>query len=175
MDSTLLVWMNDWRHPALTAGMGLVTWLGSLAVLLLPLALAIGWRGEGAGYWRKRLFLPAAVVRGIPQSPISSSGALTGNVPTFFPAWLRCRRMPVCRRAPMPCRSLPSLPRGWWPAAATAPLLGPVLAGVVLVAVVGFSRLYLQVHFPTHVPVLCIPGRPALGLAAASPAVWRRA
>lgn len=169
MDSTLLVWMNDWRHPALIAGMGLVTWLGSLAVLL-PLALAIGWRGDGAGYWRKRLFLPAAVLGAAAVAQLLK-WAIDRERPDLFPSLVS---MPADASFPSAhAMQVTAFVAAWLVASGGWRHLGPLLAGGVLVAVVSFSRLYLQVHFPSDVLFGILAGLLWVGLLHHLP-VWRR-
>lgn len=170
MDSTLLVWINDWRHPALTAGMGLVTWLGSLLVLL-PLALAIGWRGDGGGRRRMGLFLPAAVL-GASAVAHLLKWAIDRERPDLFPSLVT---MPADASFPSAhAMQVTAFVAAWLVASGGWRRPGPVLAGVLLIAVVGFSRLYLQVHFPSDVLCGILAGLLWVWLLCSLPA-WRRA
>jgi membrane-associated phospholipid phosphatase len=145
VDTTLLAWMNDWRHPALISGMSVVTWLGSLLVLL-PLALVMGW--QSGRDWRRRAFLPAAVL-GAAIAAHVLKWVIDRERPDLFPSLV-----------PLPVdASFPSAHTLQITAFVVAWLLwtkgwrrvSQVLAAVVLVMATGFSRLYLQVHFPSDV------------------------
>lgn len=170
MDSALLVWLNDWRHPALSAGMGLVTWLGSL-VVLLPLALAIGRRGDGSARRRQGLFLPAAVL-GASAVAHLLKWAIDRERPDLFPSLVA---MPVDASFPSAhAMQVTAFVAAWLVVSGGWRRLGAVLAGVLLVAVVGFSRLYLQVHFPSDVLFGVVGGLLWVWLLCRLP-VWRRA
>jgi undecaprenyl-diphosphatase len=143
MDAAWQSLMHDWQHPLLTAGMGAVTWLGSLFVLV-PLAVVAGW-GRAGG-----LFLPAAV--------LGASGI------AHLIKWLADRARPDAFPSliAMPAdASFPSAHAMQAAALVTAWLLwngkphrgGPVALGALLVLAVAFSRTYLQVHFLSDVLV----------------------
>lgn len=169
MDGALLAWLNDWRHPALTAGMGFVTWLGSLLVLL-PLALAIGWRGDGSGRRGRALFVPAAVL-GASAVAHFLKWAIDRERPDLFPSLVT---MPADASFPSAhAMQVTAFVAAWLVASGGWRRLGPLLAGVVLVAVVSFSRLYLQVHFPSDVLCGILAGLLWVGLLHRLP-LWRR-
>lgn len=170
MDSTLLVWMNDWRHPALSVGMGIVTWLGSLAVLL-PLALAIGWRADAGRQPRNRIFLPAAVLGAAAIAHILK-WAIDRERPDLFPSLVA---MPADASFPSAhALQVTAFVAAWLVATGGWRRLGQVAAGAMLVATVGFSRLYLQVHFPSDVLFGILGGLLWVWLLLRLP-VWRRA
>ena len=149
LDLRLLAWAGEWQHPALTAGMQAVTWLGSV-VFLLPLALVLGWQRHGRHDWRRWGFLPAAVLGGalIAQA---IKWSIDRDRPELLPSLVAVPADP----------SFPSA-HAWQITAFVAAWLlstdglrrhGQVMAGIMLVLLIGFSRLYLQVHFPSD--VLC--------------------
>lgn len=147
MDGALLVWMNDWRHPALSAGMSIVTWLGSLAVLV-PLALVIGRRAEGGQDRRTRTFLLAAVLGAAAVAHVLK-WAVDRERPELFPSLVD---MPVDASFPSAhALQVTAFVAAWLTATGGWRYLGQVVAGVMLVVAVGLSRLYLQVHFPSDV------------------------
>ena len=146
-DLRLLAWAGEWQHPALTAGMQAVTWLGSV-VFLLPLALVLGWQRHGRHDWRRWGFLPAAVL----------GGALVAQAIKWSVDRDRPEVLPSLVAVP-PDPSFPSA-HAWQITAFVAAWLlssdglrrhGQVMAGAFLVLLIGFSRLYLQVHFPSDV------------------------
>lgn len=169
MDIALLAWMYDWRHPALSAGMGIVTWLGSLAVLL-PLALAIGWRLKGARHWSHRAFLPAAVLGAAVVAHVLK-WVIDRDRPDLFPSLVA---MPADASFPSAhALQVTAFVAAWVMASGGWRRVGHVVAGVMLVAAVGLSRLYLQVHFPTDVLFGVVGGLLWVWLLHRLPA-WRR-
>ena len=169
MDGALLVWLNDWRHPALTAGMGFVTWLGSLLVLL-PLALAIGGWGNGSRHRRMSLFLPAAVL-GAAGIAHLLKWTVDRERPDLFPSLVA---MPADASFPSAhAMQVTAFVAAWLVASGSVRRVGPVLAGLLVVTAVGFSRLYLQVHFPSDVFFGIFGGVLWVGLLGRLP-VWRR-
>jgi len=170
MDSTLLVWMNEWRHPVLSAGMGIVTWLGSLFVLL-PLALLIGWRAEGGAPFRHRLFLPSAVL-GAAAIAHSLKWAIDRGRPDLFPSLVT---MPTDASFPSAhALQVTAFVAAWLVATGGWRRFGPLAAGAMLVVAVGFSRVYLQVHFPSDVLFGILAGLLWVWLLQRLPG-WRRA
>lgn len=144
MDLAWLSLMHEWRQPQITAIMGAVTWLGSLAVLL-PLALLAGWR---QGDWRRRAFLPAAVLGAAGLAQVIK-WLVDRPRPDAFPSLIA---MPADA-------SFPSAHAMQVAAFVTAWLLwsngmrraDQVAVGMLVVVAVGVSRTYLQVHFLTDV------------------------
>lgn len=170
MDNALLIWLNDWRHPALSAGMGLVTWLGSLAVLL-PLSITIGWRANDGGHWRKRLFLPLATLGAAAVAHLLK-WAVDRERPDLFPSLVA---MPADASFPSAhTMQVTAFVAAWLVATGGWRRVGQVVAGLLLVAAVGFSRLYLQVHFPSDVLFGILGGLLWVWLLLRLP-VWRRA
>ena len=169
LDHALLIWLSDWLHPALVASMSAVTWLGSLAVLL-PVSIILGWFWGRGGNWLQRADLPVAVLGAAAMAyllkwafdrerpdlvpslialPADSSfpSAHSFQVTAFVAAWL--------------------LWRGGW----RKPVhLG---AGLLLVSLVGLSRMYLQVHFPSDVFFGILGGLLWVWLLQSLP-VWKR-
>jgi len=150
MDTTLLVWMDDWRHPALIASMSAITWLGSL-LFLLPLALVVGWQTDGGPNWRnwrKWAFLPAAVL-GAAITVHALKWAIDRERPDLFPSLI-----PLPADASFPSAhtlQITAFVVAWLFWTGGWQRVGQAVAGVVLVMATGFSRLYLQVHFPSDV------------------------
>ncbi len=151
VDGALLVWLNEVRHPALDRFFEVVTWAGSL-VVLLPLAIAIlvflacrqrawdaGLLGLGFGgtttttYAVKRLverprpdLFPSLV-------PMPADFSFPSGHTAQITALALCLTIIVCRHhAAIRC--------------GTATALAVLITGLV-----GFSRLYLQVHYLSDV------------------------
>jgi len=141
-----LAW--NWRGPVVDAAMGAVTWLGSLFVLL-PLAVWAAWHLARAGRAGDGRFLIAALL---------GASALSHAVKLW-----------VARPRPDLFPVLVSMPADWsYPSAHTMqaaalalalPLVTPAGRGrallaaslAAMVALVGLSRIHLQVHFPSDV------------------------
>lgn len=149
MDRTLLVWLDAWRSPVFSAIMQAVTWLGSLAVLL-PLALVAGWWADRGSPSRNRFFLPVAVL-GAAVIAYLLKWVIGRDRPTLFQSLVA---MPTDSSFPSAhAMQISALIAAWLVATGNWRRFRPVAAGVVLVGIVGFSRLYLQVHFLSD--VLC--------------------
>lgn len=169
LDSALLVWMNDLRHPALSAAMGIVTWLGSLAVLL-PLAFAIGLRADKGGHWRKRLSILAAILGAAAVAHLLKL-AVDRERPDLFPNLVA---MPADASFPSAhAMQVTAFVAAWLMVTGGWRRVGQVVAGLLLVVAVGFSRLYLQVHFPSDVLFGVLAGLLWVWLLLRLP-VWRR-
>lgn len=145
MDGAWLSLMHASQHPLLTAALGAVTWLGSL-VVLLPLAIALGWRDRGD--WRRRAFLSLAVLgaAGLAQS---LKWLVDRDRPDLFPALVA---MPADASFPSAhAMQVTAFVAAWllWRERAQQP--GALALGVLLVGTVAVSRTYLQVHFLTDI------------------------
>lgn len=146
MDAAILLWLDNWRSPPLDMAMRAVTWLGSLYVLV-PAALMLAWRLPATSPGR-RLFVPAALLGAAAMAHLLK--------------WLTARPRPDVAPSLIPMPDDLSFPSahtmqvtvfvaagliawGW------QQRLAAWLIGAVLILLVGFSRLYLQVHFPSDV------------------------
>lgn len=169
IDLTLLAWIYDWRHPALSAGMGIVTWLGSLAVLL-PLALLIGWHLDARRDWRHRVFLGTAIIGAAVIAHVLK-WAIDRDRPDLFPSLVA---MPADSSFPSAhALQVTAFVAAWLISSGGWRSVGQVVAGLMLVAAVCFSRLYLQVHFPTDVLIGVLGGLLWVWILHRLP-VWRR-
>lgn len=147
-DRAGLALAGGWRDPVLDAGMSAVTWLGSLFVLL-PLAAWAAWRLPGATRARQAGFLFSALL---------GASALAHAVklwvarprPDLFPALVP---MPADLSYPsahtMQATALALALLLVAPAGRRRTFLAVLLAATV--ALVGASRIHLQVHFPSDV------------------------
>jgi undecaprenyl-diphosphatase len=147
IDTALLAWMNDWRSIGLDTLFATITWLGSLWVLL-PLSILIAWVQSRRSSLRVSAFVPVSL--------------LLATALGFITKIMVERPRPQFFSGPIP------LPEDWsFPSAHTMQVTAfflaaifiakdkfrlPTAAGAALIIVlVGTSRLYLQVHFPTDV------------------------
>jgi undecaprenyl-diphosphatase len=147
IDAALLAWMNDWRSIELDTFFAAITWLGSLWVLL-PLAVLIAWAQSRRSSLRVSAFVPVSL--------------LLATALGFITKIIVERPRPQIFPGPIP------LPEDWsFPSAhamqVTAFLLAVVFiskdkfifatatGAALIILLVGSSRLYLQVHFPTDV------------------------
>jgi membrane-associated phospholipid phosphatase len=147
IDILLLAWINEWHHPALIAGMSAITWLGSIA-FLLPLALAVGWRIDAGRNWRRWTFLPTAVL-GAAVVVQAIKWVIDRDRPEAFPSLIT---MPADASFPSAhAWQITAFVVAWLLSTGGMRRYGQVIAGILLVLLTGFSRLYLQVHFPSDV------------------------
>lgn len=147
IDTAGLALVNGWRSNGLDTFFSTMTWLGSLWVLL-PLAALIAWTQSRRSAWRASAFVPLSL--------------LLATTLSYFTKIIIERPRPEIFSAPGP------LPTDWsFPSAHTMQVTAFLLAllflskdkffiatatGVTLtILMVGTSRLYLQVHFPTDV------------------------
>jgi membrane-associated phospholipid phosphatase len=144
----VLEWFAAQRHPALDALFVSVTWLGSLW-LLLPLALALGAAQVAGGHGANAARFTTAFGGAVALAYVAKS--LVARVrPTVLEPLVA---MPLDSSFPsghamqITAFSLaailtlaPPTQRAWW--------FAPAFTAIVLV---GASRLYLQVHFPSDV------------------------
>lgn len=147
-DRAGLVLAHEWRHPALDAWVRGVTWLGSL-LLLLPLAALAAWRLTRLG---RRIEAGLVLIALLGASALSHLAKL----------WV-ARPRPDLHATGVP------LPWDWsYPSAhamqATALALALYLVAggaarawalplALAVLLVGLSRVYLQVHYPSDILV----------------------
>lgn len=146
LDRAGLALAVGWRDPALDWAMTAVTWLGSL-FLLLPLAAWLAWRLAHAGRAGEGGFLLAALL-GAAALAHAAKLWVARPRPELFPAWVS---MPIDWSYPsahaMQATALAlalALVAGRSAPAWVLPLLLAVL-------LVGLSRIYLQVHYPSDV------------------------
>ncbi len=146
-DAGGLAAVHAWRTEWLDQGFRIVTWLGSLLVLL-PVALFMAWRESRGSLPRAAAFVLAALIGAAILARLAKL-AIERPRPDLFPALIA---MPADA-------SFPSAHAMQATALVAAWLLRPgarlayveALAGGLLVAAVALSRVYLQVHFPTDV------------------------
>lgn len=145
-----LVLANAWRSPALDRAFLGLTWLGSLLVLL-PLMLAAGVLLRRGGHDREAWFLIAALVgtsilvqlaKQLALRPRPDLFAALTSVasPFAFPSAHAAQVAAVAVGLLLAFTPLARHCRAW---------AIPVLLAVVVL--VGLSRLYLQVHYPSDV------------------------
>ena len=145
LDAAGLRWWQWQRTPGLDAFFMTATWLGSIAVLL-PAAAAIAWRERQHG--RSALFVPVSVV----------AASLLAHLTKLLVERPRPNLFEPLVALPADS-SFPSAHSMQAASFAFALLMrpgrrpGPALfaGAAALVLVVGLSRLYLQVHYPTDV------------------------
>jgi undecaprenyl-diphosphatase len=147
IDAALLALFNDWRSIGLDTFFATITWLGSLWILI-PLAVLIGWAQSRRSSLRVSAFVPVSL--------------LLATALGFITKIMVERPRPQFFSGPIP------LPEDWsFPSAHTMQVTAFLLAVVfiakdklifataagaaLIILLVGTSRLYLQVHFPTDV------------------------
>lgn len=130
------------RSPWLDSFFLAITWLGSLAVLL-PLAVLLWWwQGKPAGFVALALVTSSAVVH-------LAKLLLERPRPEYFPALID---MPADASFPSAhAMQAAAFALGWLLRPGNMPGYGESVVLLLVVALVCFSRLYLQVHFPSDV------------------------
>ena len=145
IDLAGLALLNAWRTSGLDTFFAAITWFGSLSILL-PVALLVAWRASRRSSFRASAFVPFSLL-------VAASMA-------------HVVKLIVERSRPEQFPALVLMPADWsYPSAhamqATAfvlallihiqPSAGQVIGAMIFVLLVGISRIYLQVHFPTDV------------------------
>lgn len=145
IDAAALIWMNDLRHPVVTAGMTTVTWMGSVW-LLVPLALVVGWKSGTDLY--NRAFLPAAVV-GAAFIAHLLKWFIDRDRPALFPSLIQ---MPADASLPSAhAMQISAFVAAWLLCMNGRRHVWKIIVGAMIVGMISLSRLYLQVHFLTDV------------------------
>jgi membrane-associated phospholipid phosphatase len=153
-DRQLLTALYAWQRPWLDAFFRAATWLGSILVLL-PLSLAVAWRLWRDGRPGSALFLPLATGG---AALLAHAGKLlvVRPRPDLYPALIA---MPADLSFPIAhAMQATAFALAWVLLPALRPGWATIGAAAVLVAVVAFSRIYLQVHFPSDVLIGLVAG-----------------
>ncbi len=150
IDRAGLMLAQDWRNPWLDMAFAILTWLGSLATLL-PIAALAAYRLWRRGYGGEARFLVLALVGAAVLTQLAKQLVVRPR-PELFPALVPVfspwsfpsgHALQVTAFAVALLVLVLRLRPRWWPGAAL------VLAAMVVL--VGLSRLYLQVHYPSDV------------------------
>ena len=126
-----------------------ITWAGSL-VVLLPVVLLFAWREAKRCGWRQASFLPLALLSATAMAHLAKYLVLRPR-PELFPP---LAAMPVDASYPSAhAMQATALVLAYLLRPGARPASGAWLAGGALVALVAWSRIHLQVHFPSDVLV----------------------
>ena len=135
------------------------TWLGSI-VVLLPLALALAWRYRRLGRPGAALLLPLAV-GGAWLLAHAGKLLVVRPRPDLYPALIA---MPAEFSFPSAhAMQITAFALAWVAATGSWRGWAGVAAAASIILVVAFSRLYLQVHFPSDVVIGVIAGAAWVG------------
>jgi undecaprenyl-diphosphatase len=160
-DRELLAELHALQQPWLNASFEAVTWMGSISVLL-PLALALAWRYQRRGKCADALLLPLGV-GGAWLLAHAGKLLVVRPRPDLYPALIP---MPADLSFPSAhATQITAFAFSWVLAAGSRPGWPILTAAALIILVVGLSRLYLQVHFPSDVMVGMVAGAAwAIGL-----------
>ena len=154
LDRQLLGALNTLQRPWLDAVLTAATWLGSIA-LLLPIALGLAWRDQRRGPPGAALLLPLAV-GGAWLLAHAVKLLVDRPRPDLYPALIA---MPVDDSFPSAhTMQITAFAVACVLAAGSRPGRAGVTAAALIILVVAFSRIYLQVHFPSDVGIGMIAG-----------------
>lgn len=147
LDVELLSRLHAWRTPSLDVFFQVITWTGSLYVLL-PLALVLAALDTRTAQGYRRWFVPLALVSHWPV--VHATKLLIARPrPNLYEALIQLptdHSFPSAHAAQITAFACAYLLR---PGQHTSPMLAMVL--LVAVVTVTLSRLYLQVHYPSDV------------------------
>ncbi len=143
LDTAGLALAQGWRMGWLDAAFAALTWLGSLYVLI-PLSLLLAWRMRAP--WR--VYLPLAVAGAAAMAQLAKLIVMRSR-PELFPALVE---VPADASFPSAhAMQAAALALAWLLRPGVRPGIGAMLVAAGMVLLVSFSRIHLQVHFPSDV------------------------